>query len=356
MTPTLILALLVLLAVIGYVLLPLRKAAQPFPENPRPEELQAELHLLKVQAKDAEGEERKRLLTQIVKLEGSISDELKARSVRELGPITGEPLPPEYRQGRGPVGPSLRRLSPLLPILAGVVVLALGIGLYSFTLPRLPGETTVTARSEARELKRLEDKAKQTGQTEDWLAFGRKAWELQDFDRAAQAYIEAVQKDPRNVEAVRRVGILLFMGGRPQDAVQFLQIAMHADPKATEGWLFMGNAYYQLGQREQAIQAWENYLANGGEARERVQGLIATAKAQQGASSSASGQQVFLQKCATCHGPQAQGGIGPKLAGNPITKVPEAVSEIVKNGRGKMPAVLLSDEEFKAVLEYLQGL
>lgn len=331
MTLTLILALLVLLAVIGYALLPLRKAAQPFPENPRPEELQAELHLLRVQAKDAEGEERKRLLTQIVKLE------------RELGPVAAEPLPP-------------RRLSPVLPILALAVVVVLGLGLYNFTLPRLPGETTVTARSEARELKRLEAKAKQTGQTEDWLAFGRKAWELQDFDRAGQAYIEVVQKDPRNVEAVRRVGILLFMGGRPQDAVQFLQIAMHADPKATEGWLFMGNAYFQLGQREQAIQAWENYLANGGEARERVQGLIATAKAQQSTPGSASGQQVFLQKCATCHGPQAQGGVGPKLAGNPITKVPEAVSEIVRNGRGKMPAVPLSDGELKAVLEYLQGL
>lgn len=331
MTLTLILALLVLLAFIGYALLPLRQAAQPLPANPRPEELQAELQLLKVQAKDAEGEERKRLLAQIVKLE------------RELGPVAAQPLPP-------------RRLSPALSILALAAVVVLGIGLYRFTLPRLPGETTVTARSEARELKRLEDRAKQTGQTEDWLAFGRKAWELGDFDRAGRAYIAVAQQDPRNVEAVRRVGILLFMGGRPQDAVQFLQIAMRADPKATEGWLFLGNAYFQLGQPEQAIQAWESYLANGGEARERVQGLIATAKAQQSAPGNASGQRVFLQKCAACHGPQAQGGVGPKLAGNPINKVPEAIREIVKNGRGQMPAVPLNDQELQALLEYLGGL
>lgn len=281
------------------------------------------------QAKEAEGEERKRLLFQIVKLE------------REIGPAS-EPSPP-------------RRLSPALWGVVALGVIALGVGLYTFTLPRLPGETTVTARSEARELKRLEDRAKQTGQTGDWLAFAHKAWELQDFDRAAQAYIRVLQQDPRNVEAVRRVGILLFMGGRPQEAVQFLQIALRADPKATEGWLFLGNAYLQLGQREQAIRAWENYLANGGEARERVQNLIATAKAQQSAPG-ASGQLVYLQKCAACHGSQAQGGVGPKLAGNPIVKVPQAVSEIVKNGRGKMPAILLSDEELKALLEYLGGL
>lgn len=331
MTLTLILALLVLLAFIGYALLPLSQAAQPLPANPRPEELQAELQLLKVQAKDAEGEERKRLLAQIVKLE------------RELGPVAAEPLPP-------------RRLSPALSILALAAVVVLGIGLYRFTLPRLPGETIVTARSEARELKQLEERAKQTGRTEDWLAYGRKAWELRDFDRAGQAYIAVAQQDPRNVEAVRRVGILLFMSGRPQDAVQFLQIAMRADPKATEGWLFLGNAYFQLGQPGQAIQAWESYLANGGEARERVQGLIATAKAQQSAPGNASGQRVFLQKCAACHGPQAQGGIGPRLAGNPITKVPEAIREIVKNGRGQMPAVPLNDQELQALLEYLGGL
>lgn len=329
MTLILILALLALLAAIGYALLPLYQVAQPFPPNPRPEELQAELQLLKAQAKEAEGEERKRLLFQIVQLE------------REIGPAS-EPPPP-------------RRLSPALWGVVALGVIALGVGLYTFTLPRLPGETTVTARSEARELKRLEDRAKQTGQTGDWLAFAHKAWELQDFDRAAQAYIRVLQQDPRNVEAVRRVGILLFMGGRPQEAVQFLQIALRADPKATEGWLFLGNAYLQLGQREQAIRAWENYLANGGEARERVQNLIATAKAQQSAPG-ASGQQVYLQKCAACHGSQAQGGVGPKLAGNPIVKVPQAVSEIVKNGRGKMPAILLSDEELKALLEYLGGL
>ncbi|PZA08682.1 MULTISPECIES: c-type cytochrome [unclassified Meiothermus] len=327
---TLILALLVLLAAIGYAMLPLRQAARPFPPNPRPEELQAELQLLKAQAKEAEGEERKRLLLQIVKLE------------REIGPLPGELPPP-------------RRFPPALWGVAALGVIALGVGLYAFTLPRLPGETTVTARSEARELKRLEERAKQGGQTGDWLAFAHKAWELQDFDRAAQAYVRVLQQDPRNVEAVRRVGILLFMGGRPQEAVQFLQIALRADPKATEGWLFLGNAYFQLGQREAAIRAWENYLANGGEARERVQNLIATAKAQQSAPG-ASGQQVYLQKCAACHGAQAQGGVGPKLAGNPIVKVPQAVSEIVKNGRGKMPAVLLSDEELKALLEYLGGL
>lgn len=155
----------------------------------------------------------------------------------------------------------------------------LGVGLWRYTLPRLPGETTVTQRQEARELKALADKAKRTGALEDLLAWGRRAFELKAFDQAAEAYLEVLKKDPKNVEAVRRVGILLFMGGRLEEARLFLEIAQHADPKAAEGWLFLGNLYFQEGRRQEAIASWEKYLEAGGEARERVEGLIAMARA-----------------------------------------------------------------------------
>jgi cytochrome c-type biogenesis protein CcmH/NrfG len=314
-----------------YALRPfLDSAPAPFPASPRPEELRAEVEILKAQAKEADGEERKRLLAQAVRLE---------RELAELG--TQTPVP--------------RRLSPAALSLVIVALAVLGVGLWHSTVPRLPGETLITSRNEARELANLEATANRTGKAADWLAYANRAYDLQDFERAVPAYIKAAELEPKNPVALRRLGILLFMGGRPAQAIPILEIATKAQPGEPEGWLFLGNAYFQSGKPQEAIRAWEGYLRAGGEARERVQGLIDTAKAQLNAEASP-GQRTYLQKCATCHGAQAQGGSGPTLKGNPVVKVPEAVSEIVTKGRGQMPPIQLSPQELKALLDYLKRL
>lgn len=319
--------LLFLLLGLYLALRPLFGPKDPFPEPPRREELLRELAVLREEVGALEGEEKKLALARMVELERAL-------------------------EGWRP--PEPRPFNPLPVALALGVALLLGVGLWRYTLPRLPGETTVTQRQEARELKALSEKARHTGAVEDLLAWGRKAYELEAFDQAAEAYLEVLKKDPRNVEAVRRVGILLFMGGRLEEAQMFLEIAQHADPKAAEGWLFLGNLYFQKGQMPEAVAAWEKYLEAGGEARERVEGLIAMAKAQ--AQGGEDGRSVYEARCAACHGLQGEGGVGPRLKGNPILKVPEAVREIVLQGRGTMPAVPLSEEELKALLDYLGSL
>lgn len=325
----LLLALLFVLA-LAYALRPFfRSEAQPFPESPRPEELRAELAVLKSLALEAEGDERKRLLAQAVRLE---------RQLAELG--QENPVP--------------RRLSPVTLGAVTLSLVALGVGLWAYTVPRLPGETIITSRNEARELGNLQRKAEQSGQAADWLAYANKAYDLQDFERAVQGYLKVIELEPRNANAVRRIGMLLFMSGRPEEGAQALELAVRAEPDVPEGWLFLGNAYFQLSRPAEAIVAWEGYLKAGGEARERVQNLIQTARDQLNATST--GQQVYLAKCADCHGAQAQGGSGPRLQGNPIRKVPEAVREIVLKGRGQMSAVPLSEAEMQALLQYLGGL
>ncbi|MEN2981774.1 MAG: tetratricopeptide repeat protein [Thermus sp.] len=326
MMATLIFLVLLLLGLL-WALRPLLGPKEPFPEPPRREELLKELSVLQEEVAALEGEERKLALARMVELERAL-------------------------EGWRP--PEPRPFNPLPVALALGVVLLLGVGLWRYSLPRLPGETTVTQRAEARELKALQDKARRTGAVEDLLAWGRRAYEVQAWDQAAEAYLEVLKKDPRNVEAVRRVGILLFMGGRLEEAEMFLQIAQHADPKAAEGWLFLGNLYFQKGENGAAIAAWERYLEVGGEARERVEGLIAMAKAQ--AQGAKDGPSVYQARCALCHGAQGEGGVGPRLKGNPILKSPEAVREIVLKGRGQMPPVPLGEEELKTLLDYLAGL
>ena len=326
MTATLIFLLLLLLGLF-LALRPLLGPKEPFPEPPRREELLEELEVLKREVEALEGEEKKLALARMVELERALE------GYRPPEPRPFNPLP--------------------VALVLGAVVL-LGVGLWRYTLPRLPGETTVTARAEARELKALSDKAKKTGAVEDLLAWGRKAFELGVYEQAAEAYLEVLKKDPRNVEAVRRVGILLFLSGRPEEARLFLEIAQHAEPMAAEGWLFLGNLYFQEGRYGEAIAAWEKYLEVGGEARERVQGLIAMARAQ--AQGGRDGKSVYQARCAACHGARGEGGVGPRLQGNPILKAKEAVREIVLQGRGTMPAVPLSPEELSALLDYLDSL
>ncbi|WP_347241096.1 c-type cytochrome [Thermus sp.] len=324
MTATLLFLALFLLGLL-LALRPLLGPKEPFPEPPRREELLRELEVLKEEVEALEGEEKKRALARLVEVERLL-------------------------EGYRPPAPRAFRPWPVALVLGAAVLL--GVGLWRYTLPRLPGETTVTQRQEARELKALADKAKRTGAVEDLLAWGRKAFELQAFDQAAEAYLEVFKKDPKNVEALRRVGILLFMGGRLEEARLFLELAQHADPKAAEGWLFLGNLYFQEGKMQEAIAAWEKYLEAGGEARERVEGLIAIAQAQGGKD----GRSVYQARCAACHGLGGEGGVGPRLKGNPILKAPEAVREIVLKGRGAMPAIPLSEEELRVLLDYLGSL
>lgn len=65
----------------------------------------------------------------------------------------------------------------------------------------------------------------------------------------------------------------------------------------------------------------------------------------------ARGQALFAQTCSGCHGARAEGGVGPALAGNPIG-VEQAVG-VVRQGRGVMPAGLVSGQDESDVAGYL---
>ena len=51
------------------------------------------------------------------------------------------------------------------------------------------------------------------------------------------------------------------------------------------------------------------------------------------------GRESYVAACAKCHGMEAQGEVGPPLRGNALVNDPEALEEVVRNGRGAMPPV-----------------
>ena len=90
--------------------------------------------------------------------------------------------------------------------------------------------------------------------------------------------------------------------------------------------------------------------------REAFDRWLAREAAAQEAGTSRLGAETFRGACGKCHGLAGEGDIGPRLAGNQLLDDPEAVEQVIRNGRGEMPPVGRSWEErqMKAVTDYLK--
>jgi mono/diheme cytochrome c family protein len=68
------------------------------------------------------------------------------------------------------------------------------------------------------------------------------------------------------------------------------------------------------------------------------------------------GKEIFTANCARCHGPDGEGGIGPRLAGTVVEEYPDIEDQaaIVRDGRGSMPSFAnrLTPEQIQDVVAY----
>ena len=67
--------------------------------------------------------------------------------------------------------------------------------------------------------------------------------------------------------------------------------------------------------------------------------------------SSNRGEEVFASECAGCHGDGGTGGVGPALVGAGLD--PVQVATVVQQGRGVMPAGIVSGQEQADVVAYV---
>jgi cytochrome c oxidase subunit II len=67
------------------------------------------------------------------------------------------------------------------------------------------------------------------------------------------------------------------------------------------------------------------------------------------------GEQIFVGACEKCHGEGGQGDIGPGLGAGSVSNA-EAVAEIVRNGRGRMPPIgeEWDERQMKALTDHLK--
>jgi mono/diheme cytochrome c family protein len=80
-----------------------------------------------------------------------------------------------------------------------------------------------------------------------------------------------------------------------------------------------------------------------------------------GTTAAPNGAAVFANRCASCHGSDGGGGLGPQLSGGRVVaRFPDIADQIavITNGRGGMPGFgsRLSAQEIAAVAEYTRTL
>lgn len=65
-------------------------------------------------------------------------------------------------------------------------------------------------------------------------------------------------------------------------------------------------------------------------------------------------EKIFANNCATCHGKNLEGNVGPNLTKVGSKYSSEEIQKIIKNGKGQMPAgILKDDKEIVAVADWL---
>jgi cytochrome c oxidase subunit II len=69
------------------------------------------------------------------------------------------------------------------------------------------------------------------------------------------------------------------------------------------------------------------------------------------------GEELYGGVCAKCHGMQGEGGYGPAIAQSSLVTDARAIEQLLRNGRGAMPAVGRgwSAEQMEAMTGYLRG-
>ena len=149
--------------------------------------------------------------------------------------------------------------------LMGVSALLLG----GYVLPRVGAEATVTTAdpgqlAAARSLQVLQRAAERDPSAENLLTLANAYWEAGEADGAKAVYERITSEvSPAPALAFRRLGFLALQDDL-EVALAYLQRAKDADPNDLDTLFALGEVYYALDRTDEAVGAWESFLAAPG--------------------------------------------------------------------------------------------
>ncbi len=102
------------------------------------------------------------------------------------------------------------------------------------------------------------------------------------YGDAIAAYQAILKRDPKNVDAMTHLGLIVAIGGHADSALESFEKALAIDPNYPPALLYRGQVLYETKKDSAgAITSWEKFLAVAppGEDRARIEKLIAEARA-----------------------------------------------------------------------------
>ncbi len=104
------------------------------------------------------------------------------------------------------------------------------------------------------------------------------------YPDAIAAYQAVLKRDPRNVDAITHLGLIVAIGGHADSALETFDRALKIDPNYAPIHLYRGQVLYEVKQDYPgAVQAWQHFLAlvpSGGD-HDRVVALVKEAQGKQ---------------------------------------------------------------------------
>jgi cytochrome c-type biogenesis protein CcmH/NrfG len=104
------------------------------------------------------------------------------------------------------------------------------------------------------------------------------------YSEAIAAYQAVLKRDPKNVDAMTHLALIVAVGGGPEHvdrALEAFDKALALDPNYLPALLYRGQVLYEIKKDTKgAIRSWEKYVAVSppGEDRDRVAKMIEEAR------------------------------------------------------------------------------
>jgi tetratricopeptide (TPR) repeat protein len=105
------------------------------------------------------------------------------------------------------------------------------------------------------------------------------------YPEAIAAYQAVLKRDPRNVDAMTHLGLIVAIGGHADSALETFDKALRIDPRYAPAHLYQGQVLYEAKQDYPgAVKAWERFLAlvPSGPEHERVAAQVEEARSKKG--------------------------------------------------------------------------
>lgn len=118
------------------------------------------------------------------------------------------------------------------------------------------------------------------------LRAARKSLKEGHYSEAIAAYQAVLKRDPKNVDAMTHLGLIVAIGGHADAALETFDKVIAIDPGYPPVYLYRGEVLFETKRDySRAIQSWERFLAlvPKGEDHDRVVELVSEARSKQGA-------------------------------------------------------------------------